>query len=195
MPIDTLEDIIAWPEYQLFVSRNSINEVHFSKSMHFPEKHLWEKTMKDNPNAFVTTSNEAEQRLLNGKNQVYFGSLASVRREFKNFPGGIIASRRAYRKSTQAMVFRKNFSYLNIFDHEVVKMLEHGIIDNIVNGERRIQWGRSMDEYAHSDLHNETIPPIGYQSVLTIFSLAGAGALLAIIVSGIEMINHKATCH
>eukprot|EP00094_Tigriopus_californicus_P013717 TCALIF_13274-PA protein Name:"Similar to KBP Probable glutamate receptor (Anas platyrhynchos)" AED:0.23 eAED:0.24 QI:0/0/0/0.25/1/1/4/0/354 len=115
LPIQTLEDLVEKQDYQLILEGSTSYEDYFrlaTLSSNPTAAQLWEKSLKDHPNALMTSTANIEDRLLNNDKEVYFGEDLSTILGMPNYPCQIVASQKSYFRVNIAWAFQKDSQYL-----------------------------------------------------------------------------------
>jgi len=187
LPINTLDDILNYPEYQLAVQDGSSKVNYFSQATTEPQRTLWTRRMEGKEEAFVESA-KLDETLMKDEKRIVFISSYYAEMYLQNYPCNIIKLKGAYLKgSTNALGFRPNSPYFKVFSHILVKIKNFGQWDLITTrkDENRITVSCLADQ-------KDEIT-VGYQNIFSMFVLLGIGVIIAAAFSIVEWAHKSAT--
>ena len=187
--IENLEGVLKQPGFQLIVQSGSAEEDYFKLATDWPNNEIWTRTMEDNKDAFVTSS-EMNNVLLNDENKVLFGTAYYSEMYLPDYPCNIQRLGISYLQgSTNALGFSPESAYRNLFSHMLIKIKNTGAWDAIQKrmGDRRPTAACLTNE-------KDNLIGVDYKSTFSLFIVLFVGILFAIASLFFETISHKNTC-
>jgi hypothetical protein len=183
--INTIEDLITYPEYQLVLRHGTAGIEYFSASETWPQKVIWDEKLNNNKESFVNGISDAETLLLGDNTKIYFDLLNEVEPLFESYPCDIVRAQQTYFHRVFALAFKKNSQYVDLFSHQIRRYLESGVTENMA----------SLKRYPKGTVTcpSENFLSIGYEVVFSAFVVSGLGILVAVVQLVIEIILIK--CH
>ena len=177
LPINSLESLLDHTGFQLVILRGSAVEAYFSEAAGPIAKGLWERSIKNNENAFVRSTEDQEKAVLEDRSNVVFADTLSVNL-WRHFPCKIATTSTRYYRHSTAYPFRKNSTYINAFNSALNRMMETGSLNRI---HRNSQKFRPL-----TNCKEEQELAIGYQNILSAFVLSTVGFAIAILIWVLE---------
>jgi len=176
-PINSLEDLIYHRDYQLMVYKGTSSESYFSDTSESERdsvvRQLWKETLENNKDAMVYTNEEQETAVLKDKKNVMFADDLSAKM-WANYPCKITVGKTRYNKHSLAYPFKKNSTFIRLFDTVLNKMKETGTLSSIQrHGAQFRPLPNCKDERKWS---------IGYQNIFSGFVLSSIGCLMAVMI-------------
>ena len=187
LPITSLEDLITKPDFQIIVLNGSSDLSYFSEaSMNSNPiaKNIFDQFIDANPDALVMDPYEAEEKLLENENYVFFGSEIEVTTSFSNYPCTIKKANPKYDGAYRAIPFSPKTPYDQIFNRRVKIIKESGIMNAISSRLNLFMNLTSCDEGSN------TFKPYSYHNIVSAFIVLAAGAVFALF--GLVMERCKA---
>ena len=142
-------------------------------------KEIFQKTIKGNPDAVYSTSEEAAAKILTGGK--YIAPSLDTSPLAINYEGKIGAPLTMRKKLRGCLGFTYNSEYLDIFNHFLTKMKENGILERIEEGSKT---------YQEANRPSEDIQ-ISYNNCISIFMVLACMSAASILALGLECICWK----
>ena len=180
-PIKSLEDLLDRRDYQLMMFQGTASESYFSDATESETdsvvRRLWKETLENNENAMVHSTQEEELAVLKDRKNVMFTDDVSVSL-WANYPCEIAAAPTRYNKHSRAFPFKKNSTFIRVFDIVINKMRETGTVSSI---RRHTAQFRPLP-----NCKEERKWSIGYQNIFSGFVVSSIGCLIAVLIWFIE---------
>ena len=87
--INSLEDFLKHPGYQLILRNGTASIQYFSEAKDSPHKEIWENLLNDKPTAYVDVPTDAEKRVIENSKEIYFDINSHIEPTFENYPCNI----------------------------------------------------------------------------------------------------------
>ena len=171
-PIQTFDDILE-KQYQVLLPKGTSN-IEIWKNGPFT-KEIYEKTIKDNPDALYEDKSEALKLILSGGKYVGVGDEEQLLLSSSCKTG-------AYKglgfKSQISFGFPRESPMIDLFNHHLLKMKTSGMLSKIFSAVPKVT--QSCEE-------NDSISIISYSNVSFLFLVLAGGAFLSILCLMIEI--------
>ena len=177
LPINSLESLLDHTGFQPVILRGSAAEAYFSEAAGPVAKVLWERSIKNNKNAFVRSTEGEEKAVLEDRSNVVFADTLSVNL-WRHFPCKIATTSTRYYGHSTAYPFRKNSTYINAFNSALNRMMETGSLNRIHRNSQKFKPLTNCKE--------EQELAIGYQNIFSAFVLSTIGFVIAILIWVLE---------
>ena len=181
LPINNLKDLLSKRDYQLMIWRGAASEAYFTEAAASSKssyaKTLWEETMQDNNKAMTSSTEEQEAAILRDKTNVVFTDPLSANL-WANYPCKITSTKQRYSEHSIAYPFKKNSTFIKVFDNALNKLMETGSLKSIHRHKLKFKPLSNCDEEREFSL--------GYQNILTAFVVSGVGLLIATMIMVLE---------
>ena len=177
LPINSLESLLDHTGFQPVILRGSAAEAYFSEAAGPVAKVLWERSIKNNENAFVRSTEGQEKAVLEDTTNVVFADTLSVNL-WRHFPCKIATTSTRYYGHSTAYPFRKNSTYINAFNSALNRMMETGSLNRIHRNSQKFKPLTNCKE--------EQELAIGYQNIFSAFVLSTIGFVIAILIWVLE---------
>lgn len=181
--INSLEDILVNPGYQLVLTKGTASVQYFENSEQWPTKQIWNSQLKNQPNAYVESTPHAETLLLNEEKVVYFGLTSSVELAFESYPCLISRSQNTYFHRSVSLPFQKNSPYLGLFNHKLRIYKESGVLANMVSMRKNPKGINSCPSHQSYSF--------GYDAVVSAFVALTMGLMFSILYLLFEILQKK----
>ena len=98
-PIDSLEELLENPSYQIMVTQDTSHESYFKEAS--PTKDpvaatIWQQMIKGNEKAYTSNASTAHDIIVNDDKRIYFSQELSVETTMRSYPCDIVASKSSY---------------------------------------------------------------------------------------------------
>lgn len=181
--INKLEDILTNPGYQLILRKGTASVQYFENSETWTHKQIWESQLKNNTIAYVDRIMDAETLLLKEEKIVYFELLSQVERIFESYPCKIFKSDNTYFHRPIALAFKKKSPFLALFNHQLRRYKETGIIANMVSLKENPNGVVTCPSYENIS--------IGYEAVFSAFFALTMGLMISVLYLVYELAYEK----
>ena len=185
LPINSLEDILRHPEYQLMVQAGSAEEDYFKLSTDWPQNEIWNKTMNGRKEAFVSSVSMDSTLMKDGKRILFCTSYYSEM-YMPNYPCNIKKLNGAYLQgSSNALAFPLESPYHKLFSHILTRIQSFGTWDLI---------STRMDENRFTvpcSIQKDENMAFGYENIFSVFVMLGIGLGTAVGYSCLEIIYYE----
>ena len=157
-------------------------------------KLLWKTSLENNKEAIIHSTSLYETTILKNKKNIIFADSFTANL-WSNFPCKIATSPTRYNEHFIALPFKKNSSFLNVFNFCLNQMGERGMLSQTHNHIIKLKPYNSCDEKRDWS--------IGYQNIFSAFIFSGIGCFLAVWTWTMEYLyfhvlirklNDKKTC-
>ena len=182
LPINSMEDFLDKPDYQLMLMSADGLESYFSLADDLVRKKIWEDKLFGSSEAFVSSTIEGEEILMKDPKRVLFLSPDSAT-AFVNFPCGITRATKEFAKNSVGYGFQKNSPYVALFSYVINDLIEFGNV-------KYIQSSIAMEKDSMACEQNKEYKPLGYDNIFSVFILLFIG----IILSCIKLIYERISC-
>ena len=183
LPINNLKDLLSKRDYQLMVWQGAASEAYFVDAAASIEssdaKTLWKETMKGNKKAMTHSTEEQEEVILRDKKNVVFTDPLSANL-WATYPCKITSAKKRYFQHSIAYPFKKNSTFIKVFDNALNKLMETGSLKSIHRHKLKFK--------PLSNCNEERDLSLGYQNILTAFVVSGIGLFIAIMTMVVERI-------
>ena len=125
IPINSLGDILEKSEYKLLVFGGTTDATFLKYSYDPNYRSIWDKTIVEG--GIVDSHEEAIEKLLSDRESVYFGISPEVELSTDAYPCQIMRSKMGYNFRDAAYAFKKNSTFIKVFDHQIHKIIEAGL--------------------------------------------------------------------
>ena len=184
-PVKSLEDVLP-NRYQILIFKGTIYEDILKKSPVL--RPIYEKTVKDNPKAFMQSYSEAIRRILSEDRVIYFGGKPSMMKKIYEqklhckigIPPDMLKT-----KMSLALGFKKDSQYLPVFNHYLIKMSEAGVLEKM--------WKEAFVDTRDDtfDCESQQLVPISFEDIGAPFVLLVSLVGLALLFLCSELIVGK----
>ena len=181
-PINSLEDALRL-DYGVITHPGPLVE-YFHNANAGPAKAIYENWMKDeNKTYLVTSPREAERRLLENENLVFFVNEEIVHTRFLTYPCQIIESPALYNYNS-AWAFHKESPYVSLFSHRLDTLNQAGVFHRVTNQAMRKM---SYEKACTVAEERRGFIELSYDRLLSLFLILGIGVAGAFF----QLINEK----
>ena len=171
--INSLEDFLKHPNYQLILRNGTASVHYFSEAKVSPHKEIWENLLNNNSVAYVNEPGDAEKRIMENSKEIYFDINSHIEPTFENYPCNITRADKTYFQRSFALGFKKNSPYLKLFNYKINQYYEHGVLAKM----RAFKKIRKE----HIKCPTEDIESIGYETIFSAFVLLGVGLICSLL--------------
>ena len=182
IPIRQIEDILKKPQYKLLVSGGDATESFLKNSNNVNHRKIWEKTDKEN--GIVKNIGEGEKKILEDHYNVLFAESPTFEMSFDSYPCEIVAAKISYFNHYAAYAFNKDSPYVEMFSHQVNRIIEKGIETEKFDPQKKATMKCENED------ENYFIS-CSYSAVVSVFYLFGTGCVIALGHLGIEYVATK----
>ena len=183
LPVRSLKDLLSKRNYQLMVYHGAASEAYFTdaeaSTKSSDAKTLWKETMKGKKEALTFSTEEQEEAILRDKMNIVFTDPLSANL-WANYPCKITSAKKRYNEHSIAYPFKKNSTYIKVFDNALNKMMETGALKSIDRHKSKFK--------PLSNCNDERDFSLGYQNILTAFVVSGTGLFVATMIMLFEYI-------
>jgi hypothetical protein len=179
IPINTLEDIFENPSYKLLFSEGSIQEDFLRYSTNPNYNQIWKATKEQN--GLISSVEESGKQLMRDDKKVCFDSSPHFEWSNENYPCHVVKTRGIYNPHYGAYPFNKYSPYIEVFSHQIDKIVEHGL-------ETEQQEATKQGEAECEDQTAEYFRTLSYNDVNSAFAIFLLGCFLALLYSAIEFL-------
>lgn len=178
--INSLEDFLIHPGYQLILRNGTASVHYFSEAKLSPHKEIWENLLENKSNGFVNRPSVAEKVIIENSKNVYFDMLSQIEPMFKNYPCNITRADKTYFHRSQALALTKNSAYLKLFNYKIDQYKEHGILAKM----------GAFSKIRKEDVKcpSKHIESIGYETIFSAFVVLGVGLICSVFYALAEVI-------
>ena len=178
LPINTLQDILDNPQYQLLVSRGTSDKSYFTSSNYELHKKLLSKINQEG--GLISGYDEGEELIKNDSHKVlfvesWFGDV------YKSFPCEVVTTGHTFGSVQGTWPFQNQSPYADLFGYHARRMVDLGLTSHM---------NRKRGDIKCTTKQDETFRPFGYGEVQTLFAISGIGYIMAIIYCIIELGLH-----
>ena len=179
--IRDIEDLVEKEGHQLVVLNGTAAIQYFSEATESPNKDIWEKHLKNKPDAYFSRIKPIEERMLECEKYIYFERTRVAQNFIENYPCKIIQSTKTYFHRSVGLGMKKDSEYLELFNLRILRYIETGVIAN-------------MDTFRSSEktksiCEKENYESVGYESLTSVFAMLGAVSVLSAFICIIEIIS------
>ena len=171
--INSLEDFLKHPNYQLILRNGTASVHYFSEAKVSPHKEIWENLLFNNSIAYVNEPGDAEKRIMENSKEVYFDIASQIEHMFENYPCNITRPDKTYFERSFALGMSKNSPYLKLFNHKINQYKEHGVLAKM----------GAFTKVRKEDIKcpSEHIESIGYDTIFSAFVVLGVGLICSLL--------------
>ncbi|XP_045123554.1 glutamate receptor ionotropic, kainate 4-like [Portunus trituberculatus] len=178
--IASLADLLGSSTYTLGIVRGTSTHDIIQASRGEPYRQVWTELLAPRPDSFVANMDEGVQRADREDFVFLIDENFYLSRYSRHCSLTLVGPR--YLKMPSSYTFRKDAPYKLIFDHEITRMMEAGLLDREI---RRKQ--------AKATCEKESITPIGFHNTFTALLLLATGVLLSLLLLLIERLAFRCT--
>ena len=171
--INSLEDFLKHPNYQLILRNGTASVHYFSEARVSPHKEIWENILFNNSVAYVNEPGDAEKRIMENSKEVYFDIASQIEHMFENYPCNITRPDKTYFQRSFALGLSKNSPYLKLFNYKINQYKEHGVLAKM----------GAFTKVRKEDIKcpSEHIESIGYETIFSAFVILGVGLICSLL--------------
>ncbi|XP_063869398.1 uncharacterized protein LOC135105212 isoform X2 [Scylla paramamosain] len=178
--IASLVDLLDSSTYTLGIVRGTSTHDIIQASRGEPYRQVWTKLLAPRPDSFVASIAEGVQRADHEDFVFLIDENFYLSRYARHCSLTLVGPR--YLKVPSSYTFRKDLPYKLIFDQEITRMMEVGLLDREI---RRRQ--------ARAACEAESVTPVGLNNTFTALLLLGTGMLLSLLFLLIERLASRCT--
>jgi hypothetical protein len=182
IPIDTLDDLFEKPSFRLLLLEGSAQEDYLRHSTNPNYKTIWKTTKEQN--GLISSYKEGEMQLMEDEEKVYFGYSPYFELVSDIYPCYIVKTRAKYSPQDGAYPFNKNSPYIEVFSHQIDKVLEHGL-------ETERQQASKPDDTKCEKQNAEYFRTLSYNDLNSAFGAFVLGCFLAFLYSATEFLYKR----
>lgn len=180
--IKDIGDLAEKDDHQLLLFNGTASIQYFSEATDSPNKEIWEKHLKNKPDAYFSRIKPIEEKLLKSERYIYFEQIKVAQNFIENYPCKIIQSGQTYFHRSVGLGMRKDSEYLELFNLKILRYIETGVIAN-------------MDifrtsEKAKSICKKENYQSVGYESLTSIFVMLTVASVLSKVICVYEIFSN-----
>ena len=181
MPIKELGDFLANPGYKLLVLSGASDEDFLKYSYNSINRQLWKTMIKEKGN--ISDVDEAVERLLEDDKNIFFGISPEIELIPSIYPCHVEKSKVSYYSRPGGYGFRKDSPYIELFSHQIIKIIEMGLETEIEKTMKQvIECSNGSEKHFRG---------LSYNDVIFVFGVLLLGCLTAIVYSAIEFLLIK----
>ena len=183
LKIETLADVLRHPELQLIQFRGYSSNSHFSQPTTRTAKQLWEKTIRNNPDAYVGNMEEAVKKMAGSSHYVLLipeGTTVDIFFELSGSNCQLVASKNTLIRTSVGIAVQKGSPYKGFFKSIINQAREAGLIEKMYRSTAVIK--RKED----CSFDDSGIPSIGYESIASAFLVILIGIVCSVVLACLE---------
>ena len=178
--IRDIEDLVEKEGHQLLVLNGTAAIQYFSEATESPNKDIWEKHLRNKPEAYFSRVKPIEENMLESEKYIYFERTRVAQNFIESYPCKVIQSTKTYFHRSVGLGMKKDSEYLELFNLRLLRYIETGVIAN-------------MDTFRSSEktktiCKKENYESVGYESLTSVFAMLGVVSVFSAFICIIEII-------